>query len=863
MLSDNEIYLERPHIYSLLEKAVQGPLVTVIAGAGYGKTQVVHSFVQKFRMTTAWMQFSESDNNSWRFWENFVCTIATISEESASRLGEIGFPETKRQFDRYIIIPQKDVISNEKYIFVYDDFHLIHDKTVLRFLEWSVTSYFPNITSILISRNEPAINIAGFFSKGLVTRITEDDLRFSEEEMVRYLRSRDIILSPKAARELYNDTEGWVFAIRLAGLFLKKGSADYVRSSIKNNIFNLIEGRVFAVISKDLQKYLIKLSLIDNLSAALLTELAAGETQGDSDKKLTDELEHIGFFIRFDTYLNVYRIHHLLLEYLKRRQDELTGEEKKDVYLRAARWCAANNLKMDAISYYEKAGAYDKLIEIIYTLPMALPDHITDILMDILNRAPAELYRKNAIAWILRTRFLFTLGKIEESEAEAKGIIQRFEVLPQSAFNSRVLFATYNHLGFISMISSVSTRRYDFPFYFEKAHQYCVDSPSELRGAITVINLGSYICRVGVSEPGEMEAFIDAVTASIPHIAATMNGCGYGMDDLARAELAYFKGELDSAEKFAYQALYKAQKRNQYEIENRALFYLIRLNTALGNHAKIQELFALLEAQLKVPEYSNRYVYYDIVLGWFYARIDQVEKVASWLKNDFEENELNSLLLGLEALVRTEYYMVEKKYPAALNSLESHENPFGLGAYLFGRLFMKVRAAVCHYHMGEKDKAIKALEAAYILGESNSLEMPFIEMGRDMVALAGAALMDKNHIIPQVWLEKIRRNASAYTKKFSVIVEKFRNENQVFPAPAVVLSRRERQILGDLSQGLTRERIAGAGNMSINAVKSIIRSVYHKLGAVNRADAIRIATAMGILKNGNDRTVFKSIYRKN
>jgi LuxR family maltose regulon positive regulatory protein len=48
-------------------------------------------------------------------------------------------------------------------------------------------------------------------------------------------------------------------------------------------------------------------------------------------------------------------------------------------------------------------------------------------------------------------------------------------------------------------------------------------------------------------------------------------------------------------------------------------------------------------------------------------------------------------------------------------------------------------------------------------------------------------------------------------------------------------------VLTGLSQGLTREEIAGASGISLNTVKSVIRSVYNKLGALNRADAVRIA----------------------
>jgi LuxR family maltose regulon positive regulatory protein len=57
----------------------------------------------------------------------------------------------------------------------------------------------------------------------------------------------------------------------------------------------------------------------------------------------------------------------------------------------------------------------------------------------------------------------------------------------------------------------------------------------------------------------------------------------------------------------------------------------------------------------------------------------------------------------------------------------------------------------------------------------------------------------------------------------------------------------ELSILNSLSRGRTGEEIAEDLNISSNVVHSVIRSVYAKLGAVNRADAVRIATARGLL----------------
>jgi LuxR family maltose regulon positive regulatory protein len=790
------------------------------------------------------MQLSERDNNGWRFWEHFVQVVALIDKGTAGKLAEIGFPDTQRQFDRYLAIPRQAFLLNTKYIFVYDDLNLIHEESILRFLERSVNAAFPNRTSILISRNESAINTLKSFSKGLLAKITEDDLRFSREEMEEYFRLQDIQLPPDEADKLYHDTEGWAFAISLAGRSLKKGSAgtDYGRISMKANIFNLIENEIFSSISGDLQKYLIKLSLIDHLSLELLIELAAGTS-------LIDEMRKIGSFIRFDTYLNAFRIHQLLLEYLQKRQEKLTGEEKQDVYLRAARWCAANYQKTDAISYYEKAGAYEELIKEAYTLPMVLPHYITGFLLNILDRAPPQMYTQNPTAHILHIRLLFSQGRSGEATEEAWGVIRKIEALPPSAFHYRVLYGCYNNLGFIGMLTSVFTQEYDFASYFERAHSFHPLSAHTLQGAVTVASLSSYACRVGVPQKRDMENYINALAASEPHITASMNGCMRGLTNLAKAELAFFKGDLGNAEKFAYQAFYQAQDRNQYEIASRALFYLLRLNVALGNYAKIQELFKMSEAQLERPEYINRYVFYDIISGWFYAHIEKPSHIASWLKGDFEQSELHSVIEGMEILIRAKCYMSEKNYSMALDSLKDYENPYRLNAFLLGKLEIKVLEAVCWYHQDEQARAFKALESAYDMSAANTLDMPFLEMGKDMRILAAAALKDTICGIPQPWLEMIQKNASAYTKKLQVIAERYQDQGGIPQKQEALLSSWEQEVLEGLSQGLSRQEIAEKNDISLGVVKSVIRSVYSRLGAVNRADAVRIATAMGILKS--------------
>jgi LuxR family maltose regulon positive regulatory protein len=320
------------------------------------------------------------------------------------------------------------------------------------------------------------------------------------------------------------------------------------------------------------------------------------------------------------------------------------------------------------------------------------------------------------------------------------------------------------------------------------------------------------------------------------------------MDDLARAELAFFREDLDNAERFCYQSLRQAQPRQQFEVENRALFYLFRVRLAQGNHEKIPEILKQLEAHLGEPAYQNRYIFYDIIMGWFYAHLGMTGKPASWLKSDFEESDLNSLSHGLETLVRAKLQFAERRYPAAMATLENiRVTRFGAGVFLLGKIERAVLDAVCLYQTGNQAGAFSALGEAYELAEPNGLWMPFTELGRDMRALAGAALRE-NCPLPRPWLEKIQRNAAAYGKKYFAAVEKLRGPQRE-SSEGGALSRRELEVLSGLAQGFTREEIASDSGISVNTVKSVLRSVYNKLGALNRADAMRIAASRGLLKD--------------
>ena len=141
--------------------------------------------------------------------------------------------------------------------------------------------------------------------------------------------------------------------------------------------------------------------------------------------------------------------------------------------------------------------------------------------------------------------------------------------------------------------------------------------------------------------------------------------------------------------------------------------------------------------------------------------------------------------------------------------------------------------------MKDKRKAFAALEEAYRTASPNGILMPFIELGKDMRTLTGAALREYKGKIPKPWLENVNRKSNTYAKRQTHVIAEYRQANRI--TEGIAISPRESEILSDLAHGLSRAEIAASRSLSVNTVKMVINNIYYKLGAENLADLIRIA----------------------
>ena len=848
---------ERARLNNLFLKAIQYPLVMVCGGTGYGKTSSVYDFTHQYKIDTAWIQLSERDNVGGRFWESYTKTLAQVNPPLARASTKVGFPDTAVKLSQYIKLIRHYTAEMKQQIIVMDDFHFIKAPAVLRFVERLALNVPQEKSIFLISRSTPCIAVANMVSSGRVFTVSEEDLRFTEDELTQYFKRLGISFQTEGGdhkntlHNIIEDTKGWAFAINLIArsfrnmpwrdrdtsvpLYKTTPYTGYLRTAMKSNIFRLLESEIWEKISGRLQQFLLRISLIDHLSADLILLLA------ENDSNLITELEQQSEYVRCDIYINAYLIHPLFLEFLSGKGHSLSQEHQFETYAVAGAWCNKNGFKIDAISYYEKIKDYEAIVKIFIMLPAQIPQDIACYTELVLNRAPEEVFNKVLFLASTHLRSIMCQGYWEKAIELAHIYEKKYLTLAEdNIFKKATLASIYYCCAISRQIINLTGNSYDFDKYFKKLDE-CFDCPVEPKDLIKRCP-GPWICVVGSSEKGAVEKFIAALKRSVNSLTHCLKGFDTGEDKLAMGELKFYQGDTGAAELHIARALDCSLAKRQFEVRHRSFLYTMRIAAYDGNYHRLERVLQQMKEQLGETEYQNRFTNYDISLSWYYCILGIPEKIPEWLKDIFFPYSYAGFIENFANQIKARYHYMTKNYAPLLSYIEDMRQR---ESFLFGRLEMLAIEACIHHKMRNMKKACLVLKEAYETAIPNNILMPFIELGKDMRTLTGYALKNRPCSINKKWLELVNRKSSAYAKRLAHVIADYKNTNEV--TEGVVVSAREVEILTDLSHGLSRTEIATSRGLSINTVKMVITSVFDKLGVESLPDAIRIAIKRKII----------------
>jgi LuxR family maltose regulon positive regulatory protein len=600
---------------------------------------------------------------------------------------------------------------------------------------------------------------------------------------------------------------------------------------MKTNIFQLMETEVWNGLSERVQRFMVRLSLIDHLSIDLIA-LLAGE-----DGDIIAEMERQSAYVRRDSYINAYLIHHLFLEFLGGKQELLTEEEKRETYAIAGDWCNKNGFKIDALGYYEKTGDYESIVSIFFDLPSQVPPDIARYAAQIFDRIPAEAFDRVDYLAVMHIRSNINLGRWKEALTLMTDYEARFlQLPPDNPLRIHNLGSIYFWWSVMRSLMCVIDHRYDFDLCYAKLDE-CLSAASDASINLPVYYpFGGCISDTGSAKKGAPQEFIDAFSRAVHHTSHPLNGIKTSIDDLLKGELLFYQSDIRAAEPLIARSLEQLREHSEFAAIHAALFYTMRIAVSQGNYPKTEQALRDMEPLLNENIYTSRFITYDIALAWYYCTLGLSEKVPDWLKDKFSPYGHPYFVENYGNRAKAWYCYQTRNYPPLLAYMQEVRQR---EAILYGRVELLAMESCVHYKMDDKKKACAVLAEAYATASPTGILLPFIELGKDMRTLTASVQKDPKTKIPTSWLENVNRKAASYAKRQSHVITEYNRANNV--ADRIVMSPREMEILTDLSHGLSRSEIAASRGLSINNVKMVINNVYDKLGVENLADLIRVA----------------------
>src|SRR5215216_3933611 len=341
--------LSRSRLLESLKSLLDNKLLLLSAPAGYGKTSLLIDLAINVKMPVCWLSLDLLDRDPQRFLAYLIASLA----EQFPRIGEASRPQLNRlksleQDAESLLITLTNEIYDqivEDFLLIIDDFHLLDDFPVIsglvnRFLELVVE----NCHVLLSSRSLPNLDdVTLMVAREQVAGLSHAELAFvPREAQALYAQNYHQHLSEEAARELIEQTSGWI-----TGMVLSNSPGMTRVSGV--DTFAYLGHQVLDQQSGPVREFLMRTSLPDEFNSEFC-EFVLGPLYSEPQ----NWFNFMGYI--FDKNLFVLplgddgrwlRYHPLFREFLQTRLREERPNEVQPIHERM-------------VTAYEKAGEWEK-----------------------------------------------------------------------------------------------------------------------------------------------------------------------------------------------------------------------------------------------------------------------------------------------------------------------------------------------------------------------------------------------------------------------------------------------------------------------------------------------------------------------
>jgi LuxR family maltose regulon positive regulatory protein len=350
-------FTPRPLLREQLDAATAAQVTVISAPAGSGKTLLLADWVRAGGPETAWISLDRDDNDPRRLWSAVIAAL--VSLPSASRDG--GLERIAELAKRYRVVDFVDELADaldsldQPVRVVLDDVHELTGQEVLRDLVRLIRRRPAGLRLVLASRTDPPISIPRLRLEGRLHELRADVLRFTLDDTTSLLHAAGLQLTPAEVAVLHERTEGWAAGLRLAALALRRSDdpAGFLTdfSGDERSVAEYLTGEILDGLSAEMQSFLRVVSVCSPLPAALGAELSGRPDAG----RLLDGVR-LEMPLVERTAPGSYRIHSLLRSYLVADLARQRPEGYRHLQAVAARWWYEEGEPVHALRHAERAG---------------------------------------------------------------------------------------------------------------------------------------------------------------------------------------------------------------------------------------------------------------------------------------------------------------------------------------------------------------------------------------------------------------------------------------------------------------------------------------------------------------------------
>ena len=211
-------------------RASQQPFATVIAPAGYGKTTLLARWAEMDPRPFAWVALDGQDDDGIVFLRYIAAAIHRVEPVAPAVFDALGGPGASIWSMAVPRVGSALATLQRPLVLVLDDLHAVRNRSCLDVLA-ALHEYVPPGSQIAVaSREEPALPLARWRTRGWLHEVGVADLRLDEREAGVLLQGAGVELDPAGVADLTGRTEGWPAGLYLAALSLQAGSPGPARA---------------------------------------------------------------------------------------------------------------------------------------------------------------------------------------------------------------------------------------------------------------------------------------------------------------------------------------------------------------------------------------------------------------------------------------------------------------------------------------------------------------------------------------------------------------------------------------------------------------------------------------------------------